>query len=72
MPTRKISEREKLTIFARTASDDELEAALEILRIEASVRKQAKQPTRTTTTRKPRVAPGPPNPPKPDNDNPVG
>ena len=46
MPTRKISEREKLTIFARTATDDELASALEILQVEARVRAASKQPPR--------------------------
>lgn len=42
MPTRKISEREKLTTYARTASDDELATALEIFQIETRVRASAK------------------------------
>lgn len=42
MPTRKISEREKLTTYARTASDDELAQALEIFQIESRVRTAAK------------------------------
>ena len=38
MPTRKISERERLTLYARQATNEQLEEALEILRIEARVR----------------------------------
>lgn len=55
MPTRKVSDRERLTIFARTASDDELDQALEILQVEARIRKAA--------TKRPAAAP----PPPPDN-----
>lgn len=76
MPTRKISERERLTMYARSASDDELDEALEILTVERRVR-NAKKPTtnpkpRTRPVAKAEKVPGPPNPPKPDNDNPVG
>lgn len=42
MPSRKISEREKLTTYARTASEDELAQALEIFQIESRVRTAAK------------------------------
>lgn len=61
MPTRKVSEREKLTIFARSASDDELAQALEILQVESRVRAASKRPP-TPRTRKP--ASTPPLPPK--------
>lgn len=44
MPTRKISERERLTIYARTATDEQLDEAIEILAIEARIRK-GKKPT---------------------------
>ena len=77
MPSRKITERERLTLYARQASDDELDQALEILRIEARIRAGQKG-----TANKPKKAasrkvenntpPGPPNPPKPANDNPQG
>lgn len=72
MPTRKITEREKLTIFARTASDDELAQALEILTVESRVRGRAAKPVRKVSSRKPAAVPGPPNPPKPANDQPQG
>ena len=52
MPTRKVTERERLTIFARTASDDELEQALEILRVEAQVRRATKQPAKKAAAAK--------------------
>lgn len=42
MPSRKISEREKLTTYARTASEDELATALEIFQIESRVRAASK------------------------------
>lgn len=38
MPTRKVTERERLTLYARQATDEQLEEALEILRIEARIR----------------------------------
>lgn len=53
MPTRKITERERLTIFARTASDDELAQALEILTVESRVRGRA---GKQTASKKPRRA----------------
>ena len=61
MPTRKITEREKLTIFARTATDDELAQALEILQVESRVRAASKSTAnRKPVIRKPAVgAPGP-------------
>lgn len=71
MPTRKITERERLTIFARTASDDELAQALEILTVESRVRGRAgKQPAdkadkKPRARKEPTAVPGPPNPPKP-------
>lgn len=68
MPTRKISEREKLTIFARTASDDELASALEILQVEQRVRAASKQPTRQTNKRRPAAA-SPNSPPKTADDS---
>lgn len=71
MPTRKVSDRERLTIFARTATDDELEAALEILRVEAQVRKATKQPAKKTATKKPEKAVLPTKT-EGDNDNPQG
>lgn len=74
MPTRKISEREKLTMWAREASDEALDTALEILSIEKRIR-SGKKPTANTGTRKRtrrETPPGPPNPPKPDNDQPQG
>lgn len=49
MPTRKISDREKLTLFARSASDTELDEAFEILAIERRVRAAGKKPTTTRT-----------------------
>jgi hypothetical protein len=56
MPTCKVSEREKLTIFARTATDDELEEAYEIFGIERRVRAANKKPpvnqTRTRQSNK--------------------
>lgn len=78
MPTRKISEREKLTTYARTASDDELATALEIFQIESRVRTAAKAASKKPAGRKAETVPtvqrvpGPPNPPKPTNDNPQG
>lgn len=74
MPTRKVSERERLTMYARQASDDELETALEILRVEQRARtmKPTARKTEKAAGNKKAVVPGPPNPPKPANDNPVG
>jgi hypothetical protein len=76
MPTRKMSDLEKLLLFAREATDDELQQALDIINIERRIR-AGKRPT--ANPRKPRAAskpkevpPGPPNPPKPDRDNPQG
>lgn len=53
MPTRKITERERLTLWARQCSDDELAEATEILRIEQRARlaSKAKQPTRTRSAK---------------------
>lgn len=42
MPTRKVSERERLTLYARQATDDQLEEATEILRIEQRARAATK------------------------------
>ena len=68
MPTRKISDRERWTRWAREASDDELDEALEILRIEQSVR-GAKKPAKKATNKKTAARPaqdtfadGSPNP----------
>lgn len=75
MPTRKVSERERLTIYARTASDEQLEEALEILNIEIRIRKGGgrKVASKKAATKKPAtVPPGPPNPPKPATDQPQG
>lgn len=64
MPTRKVSDRERLTIFARTASDDELAQALEILQVEARIRKAGAKPAaKKAATKRPAAAP----PPPPDN-----
>lgn len=73
MPTRKISDRERLTLWARGATDDEIAEAEEIIRVEKAARKATKLgpnpgPRKARTQR----VPGPPNPPKPDNDNPQG
>ena len=38
MPTRKVSERERLTLYARQATDEQLEEALEIISIERRIR----------------------------------
>lgn len=73
MPTRKISEREKLTMYARSAGDDELDEAIEILSIEKRVRGMKKPVANTRQRNRAKdVPPGPPNPPKPTNDNPQG
>ena len=74
MPTRKITERERLTLYARQATDDQLTEALEILNIEVRIRKGSKggPAPKKAATRKPAAAPGPPNPPKPANDIPQG
>lgn len=59
MPTRKVSERERLTIYARTATDDQLAEAMEILSIEARIRKggQKAAPKKAPTKRKPAESP---------------
>lgn len=56
MPTRKISEREKLTTYARTATDDELATALEIFQIESRVRTAAKAAGKKPAANKPAKA----------------
>lgn len=72
MPTRKVSEREKLTIFARTATDEELDQAFEILSIERRIRTGAKAKVgqKPARTRNRQPAPGPDA--KPDDGNPQG
>ena len=61
MPSRKITERERLTLYARTASDDELDQALEILRIEERVRRARKPAANKPkpATKKPAGVPAP-------------
>lgn len=59
MPTRKVSERERLTLYARQATDDQLTEALEILRIEQRARAASKPKKAATTVRKPSTSPGP-------------
>lgn len=44
---RKVSERERLTMWARNASDDELDQAGEILRIEQRARSTKPKATKT-------------------------
>lgn len=65
MPTRKVSERERLTMYARQATDAELDTAFEILSIERRVRAAGKsKPVNGTGTakksasKKPASAPG--------------
>ena len=63
MPTRKVSERERLMTYARSASDDDLEQAFEILSVERRIRtggKKAGQQTTKRSTKKPASTPPPP------------
>lgn len=59
MPTRKISERERLTLYARQASDDELDQALEILRVEQRARAVPKAKPATAKKAASKKAAGP-------------
>lgn len=63
MPTRKISERERLTLYARQATDEQLEEALEILRIEVRARAASKPRTaaasKKAASKKPAAAASP-------------
>ena len=56
MPNRKISEREKLTTYARTATEEELATALEIFQIESRVRASAKTAGKKPAANKPAKA----------------
>lgn len=76
MPTRKVSDRERLTVWARTADDTQLDTAEEIIRAEKSARKAVKggpAPRRAKVERVPTVqraslvAPKPANGPVGDN-----
>lgn len=44
MPTRKVTDREKMLLFARGASDQQLDEALEILGVERRFRQANKRP----------------------------
>ena len=69
MPTRKLSEREKLTMFARTATDEQLDQAYEIIDIERRIRRNAGVKAKVV---KKATKPTPLTPPKQAEDNSQG